>query len=226
MAKFKVSALITGISGKLGGIIFGYSSNGTTARTNNWSQQPASPRQTIQRQKIYWASQMWRTLSLADKATWSAASVNYPRTNVFGDTFYFNGFQVFQFLNQNLIQVGSAINTTAPTFVAVSLPTIGLISSVPGQLQMTFSGCSNNTIIRIYATNQMVNPMNLGIAHYQLVDTFNASASTSGRSFGNQWQAVFGSLISGQYVFAVIKVLASPSGNTTEFSQSVNVANA
>jgi len=52
MALLKLSGMVTQISGKMGGSILGTSANGSYIKQNSYSQQHATPSQSLQRTKI------------------------------------------------------------------------------------------------------------------------------------------------------------------------------
>ena len=70
MAILKLSGIVTKISGKIGGSILGTSNSGSYMKQNSYSQQPNTPKQSIQRQKVGQITQLWRSLSSAQRSAW------------------------------------------------------------------------------------------------------------------------------------------------------------
>ena len=126
MALLKLSGLVTAISGKLGGSIMGTGDAGSYIRQNSYSQQPNTPKQDIQRTKIYQSTNKWSSISQTNKDLWTTATIDYPYTNKLGDTAYYNNYTLHNFLNSNLELSGSSYIGVPPAFVAKNIVTLGI----------------------------------------------------------------------------------------------------
>lgn len=139
----------------------------------------------------------WRGLTQAEMASWNALQL--PATNRLGQAITISGKDAYVRLNANLINVGSAPNTSAPTLADV--PAIQAISAFTadasaGTLSITYSPTPTDTAVEheIYATA----PLSPGVFHpsrsaFRLVDVLFA-ATGSPYSFGTAYTNKFGAI--------------------------------
>ena len=151
MALLKLSGIVSAISGKFGGSIFANGSQGNYVKNNAYSQQPASPAQTAQRNKIYLTTQQWRLLTPAQQTLWKNEVVNYPYVNRVGDVVYYNGFQLYNLLNSNRLLIDEAQLSTPAPFKIIGAPTysisnattsgiiIGVLNNVLGNRNIVYA---------------------------------------------------------------------------------------
>lgn len=218
MALIKLSGLLDKISGKLGGSVLGTSSNGSYIKQNSFSQQPNSPGQSIQRNKIVQASQAWRSTSQAQKDLWALETPNYPYTNRVGVVVNYNAFQLFQFLNQNNFQNGDAILLSPPAFQAV-VNADWLVSYNPANQPIV--GCSNsvaNTITSIWCAPRLASGVVPAPATYRLIQRHVNTGGSETISIKTNYQAQFGIIEVGDFVWAKFKTSVINNGNTSGFS--------
>ena len=221
MALLKLSGIASKISGKLGGSVFGTSSNGSYVKQNSFSQQPNSPGQSIQRNKIIQASQKWRATTTAQKALWQAESPNYPYINRVGDNVFYNGFQIFQFLNQNNFQNNDPILLTPPVFNAV-VNANWLISFNPSNV-LVVGNTTNliNTITRIFTAPPMRSGVTPKASTYQLLMKHVNTGAAQTFGIQTEFQAKYRTIQVGDFIWAIFKTSVSNNGNTTEFTSAL-----
>jgi hypothetical protein len=108
MALIKWGALVTDGRGKLGGQVLTKGRSGAVIRNKVT---PVNGRTTAQmgaRNRLTSYSQAWKALTQAQRDQWNTATGEYPKTNIFGDTVYPTGKNLFTMLNINLALVGVA----------------------------------------------------------------------------------------------------------------------
>lgn len=142
MANFKLSGIgITNIAGKIGGQVFQRNKYGFFVKNNTIPPFRNNAFNTPQRTKFANLVKGWRTLTGAEQLTWNTNTLNFPRTNKFGDTIYLDGFNFYASSNLNLNTIGLPSATTAPASPAAqptfdfSLENAGLTSDVFVNLQ-------------------------------------------------------------------------------------------
>ncbi len=123
MAKIQLGTIVTGIRGTIGGMTFSANASGPHARIWTRSSNPRSTSQQTARTRLATNALTWRTLSAVDQATWAAYAAANPQTDVFGNTYYWTAFQAFVKINGQLLYVGRAAVTTAPTSAIPAAPT-------------------------------------------------------------------------------------------------------
>lgn len=154
MAKIKLGAIVTAISGKLGGHVFAKNRGGAYMRTNATPTNPQTSAQTLVRAIMASISSLWSTLTSAQRTSWNAATESFARTDQFGDIRQLSGKALFQSLNQNLELTGQAQITVAPQPVAV--PAL-LITEAKGQVvgatfDITNTGDTTGSKLMVFAT--------------------------------------------------------------------------
>lgn len=218
MAVIKLSAFVTRISGKVGGSVFQMTSSGQIVKNNSYSLPQNSPRQSIAQTKIQTVSSRWLLLTPAEKNAWAAETINYPYQNKVGDESIYNGYQLFLKLNNNLLVAQLPINIEVPTFEAVALmPSfsfeigtgyliVGLTDAVVGQTivfyiskAVTENESGSNLVYVEFAQKLISDPDEM----FNLWEEFN-------NNFGNP--------ISGAFYYMRYKIIATNSGNSTNFS--------
>ena len=154
MAKIKLGAIVTQISGKLGGHVFARNRGGAYMRTNATPNNPQTAFQSAVRAIMAAISSAWSSLTNAQRNSWNDAVENFSRTDQFGDIRNLSGKALFQSLNQNLQNVGLAILNSAPE--ATSVPnsefTLAAGSEATGVLDLTFGGDTSGSKCLIFAT--------------------------------------------------------------------------
>lgn len=223
MAKIKLTGGFDKLSGKLGGSIFGYSSNGNYIKQNSFSQQPNSPKQSIQRNRIIQASQSWRLTSLAQKNLWENEVVNYPYINAVGDLSFYNGFQLFQFLNQNNFVNGFPILLSPPPFAAVVNANWSVLVNPANQLIMSTTNGANGTTAVVYcAPPQILGKVPRPTSFLKTLE-ITVTGGSQAAGLENAYEQVFGFQSGSKVVWAKIKTIVNNNGNTTNFSDPTNV---
>jgi hypothetical protein len=128
MAKIKMGAFVTDISGKVGGSVFAKNKAGAYVRRKSTTMNPQTVAQMLVRSLFALLSQAWRSLSESNRTSWNNATSMFQRTNVFGDATSLTGKALFQSLNQNRHFVGLASLDTAP--IPADVPAFGATSVV------------------------------------------------------------------------------------------------
>lgn len=123
MTKIKTSALISGMSGKMNGTVFASNAGGLYMRNNTSKVKPKTSSNSIVKGNFSSVSQAWREITDEQKQSWRDASINFPQINVFGDTYFLSGYQLFVKMNTTRSTSGLPINLTAP--MPPSFPPIG-----------------------------------------------------------------------------------------------------
>lgn len=125
MAILRLGAIITQISGKVGGQTLINGAQGTYLKNiGNQSKAPTPAQQKI-RTSTAMLMQTWRTLSLEQQKSYTALVGEYSYTNRVGQIHFYNGFQIYMLLNQGRALINQPINNIGltPTLV-VSAATI------------------------------------------------------------------------------------------------------
>jgi len=115
MALILTGGGITAIRGKVGGHVFSRAKSGAIMKSRTTGVNPRTSAQTFARAQLATQSKNWsNNLSLSDQNSWNALALVNPSTNVFGQTLYLSGQQLFVQCNCNLALALVPSLTTAP----------------------------------------------------------------------------------------------------------------
>jgi len=227
MALIKFGALITDFSGKIGGTIFSKNRGGSYAKNRVVPNNPATPSQSLVRGRFGSLSSQWRTLTQAQRDSFTAATGNFPKSNRIGDTIQLAGNALFVALNSALLAVGEAIITSAPAAAGV---TEFLITSLTSALTDTASRLKVSAdaidpelqadmLVQVFATP----PVSPGISNlnskFKQIGIFSASQLSTPVELGNQWSAVFGEFVIGARIgvrLVPVNITTGEQGTGTE----------
>lgn len=107
--------IVSEARGKVSGNVFSKNKGGAIVRNRVTPINRRSTSQQNQRQVLAALAASWRGLSDAERASWNAASPNFPQSDNLGQTIYLSGEQLFVRCNLNLTLTGNSLIDTAPT---------------------------------------------------------------------------------------------------------------
>jgi len=220
MAVIKLSAFVTRISGKVGGSVFQMTSSGQIVKNNSYSIPQNSPRQTIAQTKIQTVSSRWLLLTPSEKDAWSAETINYPYQNKVGEESFYNGYQLFLKLNNNLLVAKLPINIEVPTFEAVAFGSSFFFGIGEARLEAFIFGAVAGQTIVLYiskAVSQNTSGSNL------IYSEFAQKELVAGDNFFDvidEYEEMFGVPIAGLRYYLKYRIISTSSGNSTDFSSS------
>jgi hypothetical protein len=112
--KAKFGAIVVAGRGKIGGHVAAQNRGGAYFRTKVTPSNPQSAAQGGIRSLFTSLAQAWRSLTQAQRDAWNAAVSDYQRTDIFGDLRTPSGINLFQRLNNVLMQCGEDMILTPP----------------------------------------------------------------------------------------------------------------
>lgn len=223
MARIKFGMMMTDARGKLGGHVFTKARSGATVRTKVTPANPQSIAQSIARTRLGALSQAWSGLTEAQRVAWNSRALEVGLTNVFGDSYFPSGKNLFVSINTNVLLAGGALVTIPPT--NVEIPNVinaefivevgvGAISSA-----LDYEGSTADTVTLLMATK----PSSAGrfnfTGQYSLFLSFPAGDNIAdGASAYNAYVARFGVPAIGQKIsfqfYTVNRVTGQSSSKT------------
>lgn len=126
MAKVKFSALVSEMRNKLNGSVFSKNRAGNFLRNKVTPVNPKTSFQSDVRANLATHSSAWKGLTEAQIAGWNEAAKNFPYTDIFGDTKYLSGFNLYVKLSMNL-QIAGVAAISQPPAPLTTIP-IALVS--------------------------------------------------------------------------------------------------
>lgn len=137
MARIKFGMVVVAGRGKIGGQVLSAGRSGATVRTKTTPVNGKTVAQNNVRSRFTSLSQGWRDLTQAQRDAWNAAVAAFARTNVFGDIVNPSGSNLFQRLNNNLLNIGESSISDPPIPVGVESPVLVSVTNAIGAGTMT-----------------------------------------------------------------------------------------
>jgi hypothetical protein len=137
--KIKWGALVVDGRNKIGGQVASKNRAGAYMRNKVTPVNPATSYQVTVRARLSSLSSAWRGLTAGQRLAWNAAVSDYKKTDIFGDIQNPSGFNLYQKLNNNLINIGVAAISSPPLPVAVSVFTTGTLTAAAGAQTMSLA---------------------------------------------------------------------------------------
>jgi hypothetical protein len=122
--KIILSNLLNQASGRIGNTVIQANAHGAFARSFVQPRNTLSTSKSKATSKFSLLSGYWNSLSNSDRSTWYSKSSQYSFNDRFGNAYTPNAYQLFQYINGNLLVVGSSWLQIAPDYYPVYSPII------------------------------------------------------------------------------------------------------
>jgi len=212
MASIKFGAFLTDMRGKIGGSVFSKNKNGAYAKNKVTPSNPQSGAQMAVRNLLAGFAQQWRTLTETVRQGWIDGAVNFPRTNVFGDSYTLSGNMLFNSLNSNLAKIGISPITACPSPKGVSARVIDNVTATATTLDVeigTAIATSDKAIVRAtVGLSAGVNNFKSKLRDIAIVDT----SSTSTLDVIADYTAKFGAPVASTAIGVALVVVNKTTG--------------
>jgi hypothetical protein len=217
MAIVKLGGIVTEISGKIGGQSF--SNYGNFATLKNITQRNTLPSSKQARQRFITGqiSGSWGQLTQAQRDGWETASINYTYYNKIGVQVTRNGFQTFNFLNQNLTLIGIAPNVNAPAYVPVTQPKINIIDISSGNFEIQSNNSSATYLYALFAAPNLPNGVSYAQNRMKYCGTITSAQLNAGYDVIAAVEAVFGNLAFPNKISIIIDPINQTTGNRSQY---------
>lgn len=152
---------------------------GTTASRNRFGQykrtraipvNPSTPQQLVQRARMSTNAAGWRALTDAQRAGWESLGAGISRTDALGQAYTLNGFMAYCSVNNNNLDAGNAIVSTAPAIVTPPAILTAVITLTAAAMSIAYTAT----------------PLAAGIR----LMTFASPQKSAGRSFNGDYRLV------------------------------------
>jgi hypothetical protein len=215
--KAKFGAIVVAGSGKIGGHVASRNRGGAYFRTKVTPVNPSTNAQALIRSRLAGISSGWRSLTAAQRDAWNAAVSDFAKTDVFGDLKNPSGFNLYQRLNNNLLNIGESAIVVPPAALSVdsfsSLSFTAEDGTVAQSLSLTFSpAIAVDHSVKVLATPPLSAGVSFVKSEYRQIDVL-TSADTSPLNALAAYQAVFGTTgAAGQKIFIKLIQVENSSG--------------
>lgn len=220
MAIIKTSALVTLISGKVGGQTFVNGAQGNYLKNNGNYQKRATQNQQIQRSNSSFVLRSWKNLTPTQQASYTSQVGNFTFVNRVGDTKSYNAFQIFMLLNQNAIRYEAPLITTCPSPYTFPVATATCVSTFPNTLFGSQTGMNGSDKIIVYASPPQNSTFGNPYVALKQIGIAGASTFAITTDLTTRYSDTFSPLVTGQHIFLSFKQLSTTSYQTTDFFSS------
>ena len=147
MARIKFGMMMTDARGKLGGHVFTKARSGATVRTRVTPVNGQTSAQGAVRSRFGSLSQSWSSLSEEQRIAWNSKASTVGKTNIFGDSYYPSGKNLYVAINTNILNAGGSAINIPPADIAPPDVLFNGISfdSLAGSLELELQSLTNPT---------------------------------------------------------------------------------
>ncbi len=223
MAIIKTSAIVSDIKGTSGGNVFASNKGGNYTRRYKKPTNLNSPKQQAVRDNFGFMAGLWRGLTDSQRATWNEGATGFPVQNKLGETKLLSGQQLFNRLNNTLIQANQTPLDVCP--LSVSFPSItidGVLNSIsPPELllSLAFDGSTAvpaGFVVALSATAKLsagVSSPQKGL--FKRVAIVAAGVDMAEYDMTAGYNDLFGSLTVGDTIFIGAMLISKASGESS-----------
>lgn len=216
--KIKWSALVGDVRNKLNGSVASRNRYGSYLRNKTSPVNPQTSFQQAARQALGNISSAWRGLTEAQRQSWINNTVNFPFTDIFGDTMNLSGQALFVKLNSNLEKIGQPRVLAAPlptSFDQIAITSVsatvaaGALTAL--DLSMNIAAVPAGYSLAVYATP----PINPGRAFVKNQFRFLGTATVAANDADilTEYTSRFGSVASvGQSIHVRVALVSNDTG--------------
>lgn len=213
--KTKFGAIIVAGSGKISGHVASKNRSGSYLRTKVTPVNPQSTAQLAVRSRFSGLSSGWRGLTADQRNSWNSSVSDFAKTNIFGDLKNPSGANLYQRLNNNLLQIGEAALTECPSVAAVTaMASLSIVADVSdGTIVATFTDAIAATHkVKLLASPALSAGKSFVKSEYRQIDVL-TSADASPVDMTAAWTAAFGSFpAAGKKIFVKMVPVLVASG--------------
>lgn len=218
MAKLKLSGLLTGLSGKLGGSIFGSGANGNYMRQNAYSQQPSTVQQQLYRNRVFEVSEFWRSLTPTQQQAWINEAPNYPYINNAGSTVEYTGYQLMLQCNQNrLLTDNTKLDSPGTTITPVNIE-LSPNSFFASGINIDYSSANTSTYICYYASKASTFPTKQHPSKLRFLGYIETDGANGQDNIKSIYVTKFSYPAVGEFITVMGKGVHQSTGIPTEFT--------
>lgn len=215
MAKVSYSALIQDLRNKVGGNVFTKVRSGPMVRIKVSPTQPRTAAQQLVRASFTSFSKAWDTITESQRAAWRSLAASLPRKDVFGNTYYMTGIQLFQQCNRNLSTIGVAQLSDPPAALSVGSPGALSLTATAGTPALTIDAGNEpgaTEVPVIFACAPQNNGRVYVAGKYTILDAAQVAATAGPWDEESNYAAKYGSLVAGQNLNFGVKYIDNTTG--------------
>lgn len=212
MALLKMGAIVTQISGKVGGQTFGIGKSGQYLKNTGSYINARTPKRTGINSLLISVTSFWRTLTNAQRLAWSAASASFPYTNRLGIVSFYSGFNLFTKFNVNRLLTKGVILLLPPPVTVVAQPVAFTMVVTSNTFVVQGNPVDASVEYLIYCTPSLSPGLSKNRSQLRLVGFVTDIQLSAGFDLINLYLGVFEAPLKDQKIFLEIKAINKPTG--------------
>jgi len=170
-------------------------------RTRATPVNPASPQQLVQRARMSTNAAGWRALSDAQRAGWESLGALITRTDSLGQTYTLNGFMAYCSINNNNLNAGNAVVSTAPAIVTPPAILTATITLTAAAMSIAYTATPLGAAVRLFSfISPQKSPGRSFNGDYRLI-AVSAAAAASPADVFTAYSARLGTPVVGNRIF-------------------------
>lgn len=227
MAKILFTAVVADMRNKLNGTVFSKNRYGAYTRTKVTPVNPQSTAQMLVRSRFGASSAAWRSLTEAQRQSWIDGAPGFPISDIFGNSKILSGQALYNRLNLNLAQVGTASISTCPSPGSVGETVLDSITADVSDNEIVLSSATA-AVPAGFKCAVMGTPLySPGISFvknkYRFLGAIAAAGTLNTANVGDEWNAVFGSLVAGQKLSIGLFLVNTTTGQAAPMSTATTI---
>jgi hypothetical protein len=222
MAKIKLGSNLADIRGKLNGHVFSHNKGGNYVRNKVTPVNPRTSAQVAVRNRLGSLAQSFRGLTQAQIIAWNGAVNNFAKTNIFGDLHSPSGINLYQRLNNNLLNIGVAQISDPPSSSAIPITTalsVTAAKGIPALSVVLSNAVPVGSKVKVLATAGISPGRTFVKSQFRQIAVLAAAQATPYNGLA-AYTAVFGAIpVAGQKLFIKLMPVNSSTGQAGVTSQ-------
>ena len=204
---------ITAASGKISGSVFAKGKGNLYVRVKTKPHNPNTTFQATSRANFRLNSQAWRALTPAQRSSWNAAAINFPRKNKLGNTIQLSGAGLYCSINNNLLAIAQSVITVPPIPTTVLTPLGVTVTTAATVISAAWTSgpIPVATSYEVWATPGLSPGKNFVKSQFRLIQVI-AAAGTSPTVITTAYSARFGAYIIGTKIFVYLVAVGTLTG--------------
>ena len=215
--KIKFGAIVVDGRGKIGGHVASKNKAGAYLRTKVTPVNPNTAAQAEARNRLTTLSQSWKDIPDGVRTAWNEAVGSFSKTDIFGDIKNPSGFNLYQRLNNNLVNAGLATILVPPVPAGVLTATLTSVTFGfgPTAASLVLSGnVPAGTSMIVMATGPLSAGISFVKSEYRQI-LVAAAATPTPLDILAAYSAKFPIFQSGQKIFVKIKFINEATGQSS-----------
>lgn len=219
MALLKLGAIISELSGKIGGQSIANFKTFGTLKNITQRNKIGSLKQKKQRFVTSTIANEWSFITQTQRNNWAVAALDYTRINSVGVEVVRSGFGTFQFCNQNLTLIGIGRISQAPPFIPVTQPKVNIIDISNGVFEIQANNTSNEYLYALFGVANLTFGTTASKGRLKFIGHITAAQLNAGYNIVPNLESIFGTLSFPNKMAVTVDPINQTTGNRNQFTE-------